>query len=379
MRKIGIFTGTRAEYGLLYWLLNDANNDPEIELQLLVSGSHLSPEFGYTQKQILSDGFVITESVEMLLSTNTPIGTAKSVGLGVIGYADALARMMPDVLVILGDRFEALAVAQAAMFLRIPIAHIHGGEVTEGAYDDLIRHAISKLSFLHFTSTEQHRHRVIQLGEEPERVFNTGAVGLDHLQRTALLSISDLGRAIDFELHLPYFLVTYHPVTLANEPATNSFSAILSALERYPNHQLIITYPNADDGGRQLIPLIEAYTKSNPARVCAINSLGQQRYLSAVSNAAAVIGNSSSGIIEVPSFGIPTINIGHRQKGRAAASSVINCAPTVESIDTAIKQAIKVNLEGVKNPYGSGDVSGRILHILKRFDLSLTKKFYDIN
>ena len=275
MRKVAVFTGTRAEYGLLYWLLKDLQQDSEIELQLLVSAMHLSPEFGMTYQQIETDGFTITEKVEMLLSSDSAVGTAKSIGLGVLGFADALERMKPDVLVVLGDRFEALAVTQAAMILRIPIAHIHGGETTEGAYDDAIRHAITKLSLLHFTSTEAHRNRVIQLGEHPSRVFNVGAVGLDHLQRSKMFSLAELSASLNFKLEQPYFLVTYHPVTLASEPAKASFENLLKALDAFPQHQIILTYPNADDGGREIIPLLEAYAKQQPSRVLAIPSLGQ--------------------------------------------------------------------------------------------------------
>lgn len=377
MRKIAVFTGTRAEYGLLYWLLKDIQADPTLELQLLVAAMHLSPEFGMTYQQIEADGFVITEKVEMLLSSDSAVGTAKSVGLGVIGFADALARMQPDVLVILGDRFEALAIAQTAMILRIPIAHIHGGEITEGAYDDAIRHAITKLSFLHFTSTETHRNRVIQLGESPSRVHNVGAVGLDHLQRSNLMSIDELASSLNFKLEQPYLLVTYHPVTLASEPAKESFINLLAALEQFPELQIILTYPNADDGGREIIPLLEDYAKKQPQRVLAIPSLGQLRYLSAVKHAAAVVGNSSSGIIEVPSFKVPTVNIGERQRGRLAANSVFPCAIDTDSIVTTLKATLYSNLSQVVNPYGKGDASGAILEHLKLAKLTEIKTFYD--
>lgn len=378
MRKIAVFTGTRAEYGLLYWLLKDIQADPTLELQLLVSAMHLSPEFGMTYQQIEADGFVITEKVEMLLSSDSAVGTAKSIGLGVIGFADALARMQPDVLVILGDRFEALAVAQTAMILRIPIAHIHGGEITEGAYDDAIRHAITKLSLLHFTSTETHRNRVIQLGESPNRVHNVGAVGLDHLQRSNLMSIDELVSSLNFKLEQPYLLVTYHPVTLASEPAKASFLNLLAALDQFPELQIILTYPNADDGGREIIPVLEAYAKKQPQRVLAIPSLGQLRYLSAVKHAAAVMGNSSSGIIEVPSFKVPTVNIGERQRGRSAANSVFPCTADTDAIVTTLKTALDADLSQVVNPYGKGDASGAILEHLKLAKLTEIKTFYDL-
>ncbi|MEJ6066179.1 UDP-N-acetylglucosamine 2-epimerase [Psychrobacter sp. 16-Bac2893] len=378
MRKIAVFTGTRAEYGLLYWLLKDIQADSTLELQLLVSAMHLSPEFGMTYQQIEADGFVITEKVEMLLSSDSAVGTAKSIGLGVIGFADALARMKPDVLVILGDRFEALAVAQAAMVLRIPIAHIHGGEITEGAYDDAIRHAITKLSLLHFTSTETHRNRVIQLGESPSHVYNVGAVGLDHLERSNLMSIDELASSLNFQLDQPYLLVTYHPVTLASEPAKESFLNLLTAIDQFPELQIILTYPNADDGGREIIPLLEAYAKKQPQRILAIPSLGQLRYLSAVKHATAVVGNSSSGIIEVPSFKVPTVNIGERQRGRLAAYSVLSCAVDTDSIVSTLRYALDADLSQVVNPYGKGNASGAILKHLRAAELTEIKTFYDI-
>ncbi|ELE9014962.1 UDP-N-acetylglucosamine 2-epimerase (hydrolyzing) [Enterobacter cloacae] len=381
-RKVAVFTGTRAEYGLLYWLLKDVQNDKELELQLLVSGMHLSPEFGSTWQQIERDGFAIDEKIEILLSSDTPVGTAKSIGLGVLGFADALSRLKPDVLIILGDRFEALAVAQTAMILRIPVLHLHGGEITEGAYDDAIRHAITKLSYLHCTSTEEYKKRVIQLGEDPIRVANVGAIGLDHIKRSHFLSLEKLSVSLNFKLTHPYFLVTYHPVTLGKESPEESFNALLEALDSYPNYQVILTYPNADDGGRKIIPLLEAYASSQPNRVLAIPSLGQLRYLSAVKHAAAVIGNSSSGIIEVPAFDVPTVNIGDRQKGRLAAKSVLNCPADSQSIINTIKVAITRSYKGpnerITNPYGQGNASSKIIEMIKSMNFERSKIFYDI-
>lgn len=381
-RKVAVFTGTRAEYGLLYWLLKDVQNDKELELQLLVSGMHLSPEFGSTWQQIERDGFAIDEKIEILLSSDTPVGTAKSIGLGVLGFADALSRLKPDVLIILGDRFEALAVAQTAMILRIPVLHLHGGEITEGAYDDAIRHAITKLSYLHCTSTEEYKKRVIQLGEDPIRVANVGAIGLDHIKRSHFLSLEKLSISLNFKLTHPYFLVTYHPVTLGKESPEESFKALLEALDSYPNYQVILTYPNADDGGRKIIPLLEAYASSQPNRVIAIPSLGQLRYLSAVKHAAAVIGNSSSGIIEVPAFDVPTVNIGDRQKGRLAAKSVLNCPADSQSIINTIKIAITRSYKGpnerITNPYGQGNASSKIIEMIKSMNFERSKIFYDI-
>lgn len=381
-QKVAVFTGTRAEYGLLFWLLKDIQSDPDLELQLLVSGMHLSPEFGETYQQIEKDGFKIDEKIEILLSSDSAVGTAKSMGLGVLGFSDALARLQPDVLVILGDRFEALAAAQTAMIMRIPIVHLHGGEITEGAYDDAIRHAITKLSYLHGTSTDEYRQRVIQLGEAPERVQNVGAIGLDHLKRADFMSVAELAESLNFSLTKPFFLVTYHPVTLGDEAPEASFQALLDALEAFPEHQVILTYPNADDGGRRIIPMLEAYAASQPERVLAIPSLGQVRYLSAVKHATAVIGNSSSGIIEVPAFDVPTVDIGARQKGRLAAKSVLHCEATQADIERAIQSAVardyKEPTEAIDNPYGQGNTSGKVIEMIKTLDFNPCKTFHDL-
>lgn len=381
-KKVAIFTGTRAEYGLMYWLMKDIQEDKELQLQLIVSGMHLSPEFGLTWQQIEQDGFSIDEKIEILLSSDSPVGTAKSMGLGVLGFSDALSRLKPDVLVILGDRFEALAAAQTAMILRIPVYHLHGGEITEGAYDDAIRHAITKLSYLHGTSTEEYRNRVIQLGEDPCRVENVGAIGLDHLVRSSFMTREDLTYSLGFSLTNPYFLVTYHPVTLSNEPAASSFIALLEALDEFKDHQIILTYPNADDGGRQIIPLLEEFARKQPNRVLSIPSLGQARYLSAIKHATAVIGNSSSGIIEVPSFDVPTVNIGVRQKGRLAAKSVLNClaekTDIVNTIQQAIDRSYKMADEIIHNPYGQGNTSERVINMIKSMQFVPSKTFYDL-
>lgn len=380
--KVAVFTGTRAEYGLLFWLLRDIQNDPELTLQLLVSGMHLSSEFGETYKQIEQDGFAIDEKIEILLSSDTAVGTAKSMGLGVLGFTDALSRLKPDALVILGDRFEALAAAQTAMILRIPILHLHGGEITEGAYDDAIRHAITKLSYLHGTSTKEYQQRVIQLGEQPERVKNIGAIGLDHLKRGEFMTVDEIANSLSFRLSQPYFLVTYHPVTLGDEQPEQSFNALLEALSEFPDHQVILTYPNADDGGRRIIPLLEKYAEQQPERVHAIPSLGQKRYLSAVKHAAVIIGNSSSGVIEVPSFNVPTVNIGVRQKGRLAAKSVLHCDATKVAISEAITSALqgdyKTLNEQVTNPYGAGNASEQVIAMLKSLNFEPSKSFYDL-
>lgn len=382
-RKVAVFTGTRAEYGLLYWLMKDIQASTRLELQVIVSGMHLSPEFGETWKLIEQDGFNIDAKVEMLLSSDTPVGVVKSMGLGTLGFADALDRLRPDMLVVLGDRFEALAIVQAALIMRIPVAHLHGGEITEGAYDDAIRHAISKMANLHFVAAEPYRRRVIQMGESPERVFNVGAVGLDHLHRSPIMGLEELATSLEFELHAPYLLVTYHPVTLLEESPEKSFIALLAALDQFPEYQIILTYPNADNGGRALIPLLEGYAQRQPGRVVAIPSLGFKRYLSAVSAAAAVVGNSSSGIIEVPAFGIPTINIGVRQKGRLAADSVLHCEPSVTAIEYALRQALSPEFAAASkntvNPYGQGNAAETIVSVLEHYDGTFHKSFHDLS
>jgi UDP-N-acetylglucosamine 2-epimerase (non-hydrolysing) len=380
-RKITVFTGSRAEYGLLYWLMKEIQSSEQLALQLLVSGMHLSPEFGDTWKQIETDGFCIDEKVESLLSSNTPVGVAKSMGLGTIGYADALDRLKPDILVVLGDRFEALAVAQAALVMRIPMAHIHGGEITEGAYDDAIRHAITKMSHLHFVATEPYRRRVIQMGESPATVFNVGAIGLDHVTRSRRMSIHALASNLGFPLRPPYFLVTYHPVTIGDEDPRNTFDNLLEALDRFPEYQIILTFPNADDGGRAIIPRLNEYAQAQPERVLAIPSLGFDRYLSALAEAAAMIGNSSSGIIEAPSFKVPSVNIGARQSGRLSAESVIHCGTHPDEIHIAISRALTAEFAKptirFTNPYGQGDAARSIVKVIESTRLPLQKHFFD--
>ena len=381
-RRIAVFTGTRAEYGLLYWLMKDVQASDRLQLQLIVSGMHLSPEFGETWKQIEADGFRIDAKVEMLLSSDSRVGVVKSIGLGTIGFADALTRLQSDVLVVLGDRFEALAVVQSALIMRIPVVHLHGGEITEGAYDDAIRHAITKMASLHFTAAEPYRQRVIQMGEAPERVFNVGAVGLDHFVRSTPMGLDELSVSLGFALREPYFLVTYHPVTLADEDPETSFGALLQALDAFPEHQVILTYPNADNGGRAIIPMLEAYAKRQPGRVLAIPSLGFRRYHGALARAAAMIGNSSSGIIEAPAFHVPTVDIGARQAGRLAAKSVLHCAAYGDSIrqaiTTALSPAFAAECRQATNPYGQGNAAERIVGVLEALPATLTKHFHDL-
>ena len=384
MRKIAIFTGTRAEYGLLYWIIKGVHESSQAELQLLVGGMHLSPEFGYTVNQIEQDGFPIAERMEFLLSSDSPVGLTKSMGLALISASEVLQRQQPDLLVLLGDRFEALAVAQAAMVARVPVAHLHGGETTEGAIDEAFRHAITKMSHLHFTSTEAYRQRVIQLGENPENVFNFGAPGIDSIIRLSLLNREELSDATSIKQDAPFFLVTYHPVTLTSDGATSSLSNLLAVLDKYPEHQLIITYPNADTHGRKLIELLEDYKSHNPERVQLVHSLGQLRYLSAMKFCDAVIGNSSSGLIETPTFGVPTLNIGDRQKGRIFGNTVINCSDSENEIESGMKQIMnpefRKECQKSLNPYGQGNSSERILEAIVSHPLDklLKKTFFDL-
>ena len=382
-RRIAVFTGTRAEYGLLYWLMKEIEGSAHLDLQVIASCMHLSPEFGETWQQIVQDGFQIDAKVEMLLSSNTDVGAVKSMGVGTLGFADALDRLRPDLLVVLGDRFEALSIAQAALIMRIPIVHLHGGELTEGAYDDAIRHAITKMAYLHFVAAEPYRKRVIQMGESPSRVFNVGAIGLDHLTRTPVMPLEALTEDLDFDFSTPFLLVTYHPVTALDEDPARSFEALLQALEMFPAYRLVITYPNADNGGRSIIAMIEQFAQMHKERVLVVPSLGFRRYLSVVRLASAVVGNSSSGVIEVPSFGIPTVNIGSRQAGRLSADSVIHCAAEKESIAGALGRALDESFvqacKKTVNPYGQGDASRNIVDILERCDVSGHKTFHDLS
>ncbi|MCG2581563.1 MAG: UDP-N-acetylglucosamine 2-epimerase [Marinobacter sp.] len=362
--------------------MKEIDASASLELNVIVGAMHLSPRFGDTWRCIEEDGFKIDAKIDLLLSSNTGVGVAKSIGLGTIGMADALERLAPDVLVILGDRFEALAAAQAALVMGIPIAHLHGGELTEGAYDDAIRHAITKMSTLHFVAADDYRRRVIQLGESPETVFNVGAVGLDHVMRTPRYTLEELSENLGFALGRPFFLVTYHPVTAGMEPPAESFQSLLDALDSFTDHNIILTYPNADNGSESLISLLESFAERQPHRVLAIRSLGFRRYLSAVAKADAVIGNSSSGLIEVPGLGVPTVNIGQRQAGRLAADSVVHCDAEEASIRKAIEHALipsfREHCANVSNPYGAGNAAGRIVKVLATQPLRIQKHFHDI-
>lgn len=385
MKKVGVVTGTRAEYGLLKPLITKLDKAVDLELQLIVTGMHLSPEFGLTYQEIERDGFKIEERNEMLLSSDTPNGITKSIGLAIIGFADIYTRIMPDIVIILGDRYEAFAAASAAMIHRIPIAHIHGGELTEGVIDDPIRHSITKMSSIHFTSTEQYRKRVIQLGEQPATVFHVGALGVENIKEQELLSKKDLAKSIDFPLEKPYLIVTFHPVTLESNTTEMQFANLLGALDHFAEYRVIFTKSNADTDGRIVNRLIDEYTEKNKDRVTAFASLGMIRYLSALKHCEMVIGNSSSGILEAPSFHIPTVNIGDRQTGRIKGKSIIDCGWTTEEIVHGIQKAqiLKRNgdLQAVVNVYEGKNTSETILKVLREYlmkDNSTKKEFYDI-
>ena len=377
MKRIGIMTGTRAEYGLLKPLMQEINKDNDLELYLIVSGMHLSPEFGMTYKEIEGDGFQINAKVEMLLSSDSPAGISKSIGLGVIGFADEFQRADLDMLILLGDRYEALSAAICALVMRIPIAHLHGGELTEGAIDEGIRHSITKMSYLHFTSTEQYRNRVIQLGENPERVFYVGALGVENIKKINLMTKEELERSIHFEID---------ENTLENNTVEEQFLNLLKVLDRNPKIRMIFTKANADTNGRIVNELIDKYAAQNSERACAFVSLGQKRYLSALKYCRIVIGNSSSGIIEAPSFGKPIINIGDRQKGRICADSVINCGYTQQEIQQAMETALTEEFENkarnCRNPYEKENTAANIISVIKDYLLNdkikLKKGFYDI-
>lgn len=383
MKKICVVTGTRAEYGLLRWVMEGIRGSAELELQLLVTGMHLSPEFGLTYRQIEEDGFRIDRKVEMLLSSDTSVGVGKAMGVGMIGFADALRDLNPDLILVLGDRYEIFAVVATAMVARIPVAHLHGGEATEGVIDEPIRHSVTKMSHLHFVAAEEYRQRVIQLGEDPSRVFRVGGVGIDNILRLRLLDREGLEEALDFRLGPRNLLVTFHPVTLEHQTSEAQMEELLAALDGLKDTHLIFTMPNADTDGRVLFRQIERFVTARP-HASAHTSLGQLRYLSCLKHVDGVVGNSSSGLLEVPTMKIGTVNIGDRQRNRLKADSVIDCEPTREAIGAALErlysEEFQAMLPTVRNPYGEGGTSERIVEVLESVELEgiLKKKFYDL-
>lgn len=384
-RKVCVVTGTRAEFGLLRWLMGEIQNHPQLELQVIATGMHLSPEFGSTYREIEEAGFEIDARVEMLLSSDTNTAVTKSMGLGVIGFADAYERLAPDIVVVLGDRFEIFAATSAAMIAGVPVAHLHGGETTEGAFDEAIRHSITKMSHLHFVAADEYRQRVIQLGEHPDRVFNFGGMGIDAIKRIKLLSREELESSLEINLGTKNLLVTFHPVTLEGGASSAAqMGELLAALEGLDDTTLIFTMPNADTGGRELSAMVREFVKGHPnAKV--YTSLGQLRYFSCLAQIDGVVGNSSSGLAEAPSFKIGTVNIGDRQKGRLKANSVIDCEPDREAIQVALETLysteFQASLAAVSSPYGNGGASEAIVKVLAEYPLENIRKkqFYNLS
>lgn len=383
IRKICVITGTRAEYGLLRWIMQGIKDDQELKLQVIATGTHLSPEFGLTYREIEQDGFQIDRKVEMLVSSDTHVGIAKSMGLGLIGFADALNELRPDLIVVLGDRYEIFAAAAAALVARLPIAHVHGGETTVGAFDEALRHSISKMSHLHFVAAEEYRQRVIQLGEQPEHVFLVGGLGIDNIKRLSLLGRAELETSLGVKLGKKNLLITFHPATLETATATDQMAELLTALAVLKETQLIFTLPNADTDSRELIRMLEQFVAQHP-NAHAYTSLGQLRYLSCIAHVDGVVGNSSSGLLEVPSFKKGTVNIGNRQQGRLQAASVINCEPTRQSISSAIEKLYNADfqesLSRVHNLYGEGGASEKVVATIKHYSIDgiVKKTFYDL-
>ena len=381
---IAIVTGSRADYGLQYWLIDAIHRAGDLTLQLIVTGSHLSDQFGRTVDQIRGDGFPIAAEVPMIATEDSEWAMARSTGEGVIGMADALQRLSPDVVMMPGDRFEILAAAQAAMLMGIPVAHLHGGEVTEGAVDESIRHAVSKMASMHFVSAEPYRQRLIRMGEHPSRVHLVGSPGLDHFTRTPLPSRDELLKSVGLDPAKPFLLVTYHPATRGEASPVEAVQQLLSALDRLGDYQLLITKANADAGGRTINAELERYAASRGTRVALVASLGTARYLAAVANAAALVGNSSSALIEAPAVGTPAVNIGPRQQGRLRAATVVDCDERADAITSAINQVLapgfKKKTAAEEPPYGRPvDAAGRMLNILRSADLDelRIKRFHD--
>ena len=381
--KICFVTGSRADYGLLYWLMKKINSCSEFELQIIATGMHLSSKFGFTYKQIIRDGFNINRKVEMLLSSDTPSSISKSTGIGIIGFTDAYSELKPDIIIIVGDRFEIYSSAISALFLKIPIAHLSGGESTSGAFDEPIRHAITKIAWWHFVAAREYKDRVVQLGENPNRVFNVGGMGVDTIKKMDLLQKNELSKTLGFKFKKHNLLITYHPVTMENDSSESQIKSLLNALSKLKDTLLIFTLPNSDSNNRIISEMINNYVNENDDSI-SFTTMGHLNYLSAMKYVDGVVGNSSSGLAEAPTFKIGTINIGDRQNGRLKAKSVIDCLPEETSILNAIKKMysnkFQDKLSSVVNPYGEGDASDKIYKILKTIDIpmELKKEFYDL-
>ena len=385
-KKICVMTATRAEFGLIKSVIEKLIEVPEFDVRIVATGMHLSPEFGMTYKEIEECGFKVDRKIEMQLSSDSTVAVAKTMGLTMISFADYFEQEKPDYVLITGDRYEAMAVATTAMVMRIPIIHLFGGETTEGAIDECIRHSISKMSYLHFTTTEAYRKRVIQLGENPKRVFAVGGTGSENVKNQKLMTKPELEKSLDFDLSKPYVVVTLHSVTLENSSAESQVKELLKACDAHPELNYVFTKANSDADGRIINLALEEYCKThNNSKV--YESLGYIRYLSAVKYSEFVLGNSSSGIMEVPSLGVPTVDIGDRERGRLRAESVINCLPDSESIikamDKALSKEFKEFAKTVKNPYAGSNTSSEMVRIIKENilnnDVDLKKKFYDVS
>ena len=383
-QKICIVTGTRAEYGLLYWLMKPIWDDPNLELQIIATGMHLSPEFGLTYREIEKDGFTINSKIEMLLASDTPSSISKSTGIGLIGFADAYNELNPDIIVVLGDRFEVLAACIAALYAKIPVAHIHGGETTIGAFDETIRHSITKMAWWHFVAADEYEKRVVQLGEDPKRIFNVGGLGVDAIRKSKLLSKKELMDKTKIKFGKKNLLVTYHPVTLEKLTSKKNIESLLNVLKDLKDVQLIFTMPNADSDGRIIKQMIDEYVSSYKQRSISFTSMGHLNYLSTLQFVDGVVGNSSSGLTAAPTFKIGTINIGDRQKGRLKAKSVIDCEPTKESIKESINTLYSKDFQNIlsktDNPYGKGNATEKIMAVLRDSPIpkELKKEFYNL-
>jgi GDP/UDP-N,N'-diacetylbacillosamine 2-epimerase (hydrolysing) len=383
-RKVCVITGTRAEYGLLYWLIKEIESDQELTLQLIATGMHLMSQFGLTYKEIEKE-FKINKKINILSSSDTDKDISKSMGLAQISFAETFEELSPDIIVVLGDRYEIFSAVAAGMIARIPIAHIHGGESSEGAIDEAIRHSITKMSHLHFTASEEYKNRVIQLGEHPERVFNVGGMGIENINRLELLSKDEFEKSLNFKLNKKNILITFHPTTLENKTSKTQFKELLDAVDDLDDTNIILTKSNSDSGGKIINKMIDDYVVQNNHKTVGFASLGQLRYLSAMQYIDAIVGNSSSGLIEAPSFKIGTINIGDRQKGRIKADSVIDCLPDKESIRNAFNilysKKFQSGLETIQNPYDQGNSSKNVIKVLKTnpLDSILKKSFYNLN
>ncbi|WP_428623808.1 UDP-N-acetylglucosamine 2-epimerase [Sedimenticola sp.] len=383
-RKVCVVTATRAEYGLLFWLLHELRNDPAIELQLIVTGTHLSKRYGFTVSQIEKDGFAIDSRIELPLESDSASDIGYALAAATVGMVESLERLKPELLVLLGDRYEILAAAQSAMLHRIPIAHLHGGEATEGVIDEAIRHAVTKMSHLHFVSASEFRDRVIQLGENPDRVWVVGATGLDNVERLNLVPEATLAQELGISLRPPKFLVTYHPVTLEKVDQGLAMCTLLEVLEEWGG-SIVITGVNADTGSHSIRRVAGEFVEKYPTRVVLVESLGALRYLSMVKAADAVIGNSSSGLLEAPSLGTPTVDIGDRQKGRLRAPSVVHCSEERESIKSAVETVLQPDFRVMSRkkitPYGKPGAAKKIAEVIRNYPLEnlVFKQFHNMS